>query len=166
MATEAVSSRKVIRVRGEAESVDDDLVVEEPVEFRLDGTALAVVMRTPATTPSWPLGSPSPRESSPVPMTWPRWSTWVKGDGMSGSPTASGSIPPVSSATSPRLRAASVRPRSTPSSGPARCRRTGPWSPGRPCSACRPSHRGAAGVRSTGGIRAAAIRGRTRTWWR
>ena len=66
MATEAVSSRKVIRVRGEAESVDDDLVVG-PVEFRLDGTALAVVMRTPATTPSWPLGSPSPRESSPVP---------------------------------------------------------------------------------------------------
>jgi FdhD protein len=45
--SEAVSSRPVIRVRGESEHVDDDLVVEEPVEIRLDGTALAVVMRTP-----------------------------------------------------------------------------------------------------------------------
>ena len=36
MASEAVSNRSVIRVREEAIRVDDDLVVEEPVEFRLD----------------------------------------------------------------------------------------------------------------------------------
>ena len=45
--SEAVSSRPVIRVRGGPEQLEDDLVVEEPVEIRLDGTALAVVMRTP-----------------------------------------------------------------------------------------------------------------------
>ena len=45
--TEAVSSRTVTRVRDGYARVEDDLVVEEPVEIRLDGTALAVVMRTP-----------------------------------------------------------------------------------------------------------------------
>jgi FdhD protein len=54
--SEAVSSRPVIRVRGGSERVDDDLVVEEPVEIRLDGTALAVVMRTPGNDAELALG--------------------------------------------------------------------------------------------------------------
>ncbi|MGH8914246.1 MAG: formate dehydrogenase accessory sulfurtransferase FdhD [Acidimicrobiia bacterium] len=45
--TDAVSTRSVTRVRDRSERIDDDLVVEEPVEIRLDGTPLAVVMRTP-----------------------------------------------------------------------------------------------------------------------
>jgi FdhD protein len=45
--SDAVSTRQVIRVRDEASQVDDNLVVEEPVEIRLDGTPLAVIMRTP-----------------------------------------------------------------------------------------------------------------------
>jgi len=45
--TEAVSSRKVTRVRDVVEWVDDNLVVEEPVEIRLEGAPLAVIMRTP-----------------------------------------------------------------------------------------------------------------------
>ena len=36
--------------------MNDDLVVEEPVEFRLDGTALAVVMRTPGNDAELALG--------------------------------------------------------------------------------------------------------------
>jgi FdhD protein len=36
-----------MRVREGVGSFDDDLVVEEPMEIRLDGTSLAVVMRTP-----------------------------------------------------------------------------------------------------------------------
>ena len=54
--TEAVSTRPVIRIRDHAERVDDDLVVEEPVEFRLDGTPLAVVMRTPGNDAELALG--------------------------------------------------------------------------------------------------------------
>ena len=45
--TEAVSTRPVIRVRDTVDRVDDVLVVEEPVEIRLEGTPLAVIMRTP-----------------------------------------------------------------------------------------------------------------------
>jgi FdhD protein len=45
--TEAVSTRQVIRVRDAVDRVDDTLVVEEPVEIRLGGTPLAVIMRTP-----------------------------------------------------------------------------------------------------------------------
>jgi FdhD protein len=41
------STRPVIRVRDRIERIDDALVVEEPVEIRLGGTALAVLMRTP-----------------------------------------------------------------------------------------------------------------------
>ena len=70
VATEAVSSRKVIRVRGRRNR-STTTYVEEPVEFRLDGPPWPSSCAHPATTPSWPLGSPSPRESSPVPMTWP-----------------------------------------------------------------------------------------------
>jgi FdhD protein len=54
--SEAVSNRPVIRVRGGTERVDDELVVEEPVEIRLDGTALAVVMRTPGNDAELALG--------------------------------------------------------------------------------------------------------------
>jgi FdhD protein len=53
---EAVSTRSVIRVRDTAEQVDDSLVVEEPVEIRLDGTPLAVVMRTPGNDAELALG--------------------------------------------------------------------------------------------------------------
>jgi FdhD protein len=45
--SEAVESRRVVKVRGGAEAFQDDLVVEEPLEIRLNGTPLAVVMRTP-----------------------------------------------------------------------------------------------------------------------
>lgn len=45
--TEGVTGRAVIRVRETAERLDDDLVVEEPLELWLNGTALAVIMRTP-----------------------------------------------------------------------------------------------------------------------
>lgn len=44
---EAVTSREVARFREGLERVDDLIVVEEPMEIRLDGTSLAVVMRTP-----------------------------------------------------------------------------------------------------------------------
>jgi FdhD protein len=54
--SEAVSGRPVIRVRGGSERLDDDLVVEEPVEIRLEGTPLAVVMRTPGDDPELTLG--------------------------------------------------------------------------------------------------------------
>ncbi|HET8738536.1 MAG TPA: sulfurtransferase FdhD, partial [Acidimicrobiia bacterium] len=45
--TDAVTTRRVVKVRDGVAAVEDDLVVEEPLEIRLDGTALAVVMRTP-----------------------------------------------------------------------------------------------------------------------
>ena len=54
--TEAVGSRTVIRVREGVEEVGDHLVVEEPVEIRLDGTPLAVVMRTPGNDAELALG--------------------------------------------------------------------------------------------------------------
>lgn len=47
MTDEAVTPRRVVKFRGQVETFDDDLVVEEPMEMRLDGTSLAVVMRTP-----------------------------------------------------------------------------------------------------------------------
>lgn len=46
----------MIRVREGVEKVDDHLVVEEPVEIRLDGTPLAVVMRTPGNDAELALG--------------------------------------------------------------------------------------------------------------
>lgn len=54
--TEAVGSRTVIRVREGVERIDDHLVVEEPVEIRLEGTPLAVVMRTPGNDAELALG--------------------------------------------------------------------------------------------------------------
>ena len=44
---DATTTRRVVRVRDETELLQDSLVVEEPMEIRLDGTSLAVVMRTP-----------------------------------------------------------------------------------------------------------------------
>ena len=44
---EAVAPREVLRYRGTVETVDDTLVVEEPIEIRLGDVPLAVVMRTP-----------------------------------------------------------------------------------------------------------------------
>lgn len=46
----------MVQVRGEVRRVEDDLVVEEPLEVRLDGTALAVVMRTPGDDADLALG--------------------------------------------------------------------------------------------------------------
>ncbi|MGD2043391.1 MAG: formate dehydrogenase accessory sulfurtransferase FdhD [Acidimicrobiia bacterium] len=51
-----VSSRRVVRVRDGVEVFEDDLVVEEPLEIRLDGTALAVLMRTPGDDADLALG--------------------------------------------------------------------------------------------------------------
>lgn len=47
MTGEAITTRQVVRVREGPEPFTDELVVEEPMEIRLDGTSLAVVMRTP-----------------------------------------------------------------------------------------------------------------------
>ena len=44
---ETVTTRPVLRARDVVDRVDDDLVVEEPVEIRLEGTPLVVIMRTP-----------------------------------------------------------------------------------------------------------------------
>lgn len=55
-ATGAVTPRRVVQVRDGARWVEDDLVVEEPLEIRLDGTALAVVMRTPGDDADLALG--------------------------------------------------------------------------------------------------------------
>jgi FdhD protein len=44
---EATSTRTVIRVRDGFDRVDDSVVVEEPVEIRMSGAPLAVIMRTP-----------------------------------------------------------------------------------------------------------------------
>ena len=46
--SEPVTGRRVTHRRGNAHfDVDDTLVVEEPMEIRLDDTAIAVIMRTP-----------------------------------------------------------------------------------------------------------------------
>jgi FdhD protein len=43
-----VVSRRIIQRRGEAElAIEDSLVVEEPLEIRIESTAIAVIMRTP-----------------------------------------------------------------------------------------------------------------------
>ena len=46
--SEAVSTRRIDQLRaGTQQSLDDDVVIEEPLEVRLGDTAIAVVMRTP-----------------------------------------------------------------------------------------------------------------------
>lgn len=45
--TEPVATRRVVKMRAEPQELEDSLVVEEPLEIRLDGTPLAVIMRTP-----------------------------------------------------------------------------------------------------------------------
>lgn len=52
----AVTPRRVVRVRDGVEAFEDDLVVEEPLEIRLDGTPLAVLMRTPGDDADLALG--------------------------------------------------------------------------------------------------------------
>lgn len=54
--SEAVTTRRVVKVRDETEELDDSLVVEEPLEIRLDGSPLAVVMRTPGADADLALG--------------------------------------------------------------------------------------------------------------
>jgi FdhD protein len=53
---EGTARRKVVRARDRAEVVQDDLVVEEPMEIRLGGEPLAVVMRTPGAEEDLTLG--------------------------------------------------------------------------------------------------------------
>lgn len=45
--SEAVTTRRVVKMGADERSFEDSLVVEEPMEIRLDGTSLAVLMRTP-----------------------------------------------------------------------------------------------------------------------
>lgn len=54
--TEAVSAYRVVRLRESVETVEDSLVVEEPMEIRLDDVPLAVVMRTPGDDADLALG--------------------------------------------------------------------------------------------------------------
>lgn len=79
--TEGTARRKVARAREGFEVIEDDLVVEEPLEIRLDGEPLAVVMRTPGLEEALTLGflitegiiaSPS-AVSSIVPLGGGRW---------------------------------------------------------------------------------------------
>ncbi len=53
---EGVATRRVMRVREGAEWLDDRVVVEEPIEIRLNGTAMAVIMRTPGHAEELALG--------------------------------------------------------------------------------------------------------------
>ena len=54
--SDAVLARRVTKVRDGVETFEDDLVVEEPLEIRLDGTPLVVVMRTPGEDADLALG--------------------------------------------------------------------------------------------------------------
>jgi FdhD protein len=54
--SEAVARRRVVKVKDQAAAFEDELVVEEPLEIRLDGTSLAVVMRTPGDDAELALG--------------------------------------------------------------------------------------------------------------
>lgn len=56
MTDEAVTRRRVVKVDEGDTVFEDDLVVEEPMEMRLDGISLAVVMRTPGDDPALALG--------------------------------------------------------------------------------------------------------------
>lgn len=51
-----MGTRHVIRVRESLDQFEDNVVVEEPVEIRLDGIPLAVVMRTPGQDSELALG--------------------------------------------------------------------------------------------------------------
>jgi len=53
---EGVTTRRVVRYRDTVESVSDALVVEEPMEIRMSGEPLAVVMRTPGSDGELALG--------------------------------------------------------------------------------------------------------------
>lgn len=53
---DSVTTRRVVRFRDTDEVTTDDLVVEEPMEIRMNGEALAVVMRTPGSDDELALG--------------------------------------------------------------------------------------------------------------
>lgn len=53
---DGVTTRQVVRLRDTAELVSDELVVEEPMEIRMVGEALAVLMRTPGDDAELALG--------------------------------------------------------------------------------------------------------------
>jgi FdhD protein len=53
---DAVTTRRVVRFRESISEISDDLVVEEPMEIRLAGKPLAVVMRTPGDDADLALG--------------------------------------------------------------------------------------------------------------
>jgi len=53
---DGVTTRRVVRFRDNIEVLDDELVVEEPMEIRLAGEPLAVVMRTPGDDEDLALG--------------------------------------------------------------------------------------------------------------
>ena len=56
MTEQPVTTRRVVKFKDGALRLTDDLVVEEPLEIRLDGTPLAVVMRTPGDDADLALG--------------------------------------------------------------------------------------------------------------
>ena len=53
---DSVAARRVVRIRDGIEVLDDQLVVEEPMEIRLNGEAIVVVMRTPGDETDLALG--------------------------------------------------------------------------------------------------------------
>lgn len=54
--SDGVTTRRVVRYRGEPTRESDDLVVEEPMEIRIGGEPVAVVMRTPGEDADLALG--------------------------------------------------------------------------------------------------------------
>lgn len=54
--SDAITTRRVVKFGDRVTSFDDDVVVEEPLEIRLDDTPLAVVMRTPGDDADLALG--------------------------------------------------------------------------------------------------------------
>ena len=54
--TDPTTTRRVVRLRDRPERATDTLVVEEPLEIRLNGTSLAVIMRTPGSDRDLALG--------------------------------------------------------------------------------------------------------------
>ena len=53
---DGVTTRRVVRYRGDVAAVSDDLAVEEPMEIRMNGEPLAVLMRTPGDDAELALG--------------------------------------------------------------------------------------------------------------
>ena len=87
---DGVTTRRVVRYRGDVAAVSDDLAVEEPMEIRMNGEPLAVLMRTPGDDAELALGFAitegivnSPDEvADVVDLTMGRWEL-VLADGVS-----------------------------------------------------------------------------------